>query len=84
MEQNNKLIEENTKMKSKEEVDSKTIIALKKECAEVNGQMGSRIDQIRNLLARNEKLVEQAKKNKLNQEKHHKEDEHKLKEIIEE
>ena len=58
MEQNNKVIEENTKLKAKEEADSKTMIALKKESAELNGQMGSRIDQIRNLLSRNEKLVE--------------------------
>ena len=58
MEQNNKVIEENTKLKAKEEVDSKTMIALKKECAEINGQMGNRIDQIRSLMARNEKLVD--------------------------
>ena len=37
MEQNNKVIEENTKLKAKEEVDSKTMIALKKETAELNG-----------------------------------------------
>ena len=66
MEQNNKVIEENTKLKAKEEVDSKTIIALKKECAEINGQMGNRIDQIRSLMTRNEKLVDQSKKFKIN------------------
>ena len=66
MEQNNKVIEENTKLKAKEEVDSKTMIALKKECAEINGQMGNRIDQIRSLMARNEKLVDQSKKFKIN------------------
>ena len=37
MEHNNKITEENNKMKAKEEVDSKTMIALKKECAELNG-----------------------------------------------
>ena len=66
MEQNNKVIEENTKLKAKEEVDSKTMIALKKECAEINGQMGNRIDQIRSLMTRNEKLVDQSKKFKIN------------------
>ena len=65
MEQNNKVIEENTKLKAKEEVDSKTMIALKKESAEINGQMGNRIDQIRSLMARNEKLVDQSKKFKI-------------------
>ena len=54
MEHNNKITEENNKLKAKEEADTKTMIALKKECAELNGQMGGRIDQIRTLMARNE------------------------------
>ena len=37
MEHNNKITEENNKLKAKEDADTKTMIALKKECAELNG-----------------------------------------------